>query len=122
VPVVTTGEVDQQWGSREISEAVGGAHRGSSLYAMNDDLVATLAPDVVLTQELCEVCAVSYSQVSATVRMLESGPEVLSLEPRTLDEVLDTLRVVGAALNVEDTAMMWLAELQSRLDTVQQQV
>lgn len=127
VPAVTSGGVDQHWRSREISQVVGGVHRGSSVYTVDSGLLAELSPDVVLTQELCEVCAVSYSHVSATVRALASepeafGPDVLSLEPHTLDEVLDTVRVVGAALDAEETAVARIEGLRHRRDTVRRQV
>jgi iron complex transport system substrate-binding protein len=76
----------------------------------------------VLTQDLCEVCAVSYRRVSEAVRVLEAGPRVLSLEPRTLAEVLDCLRVVGDALGVPDVAADRIAALRARLDEVRRRV
>lgn len=58
----------------KISEAVGGArHRGSSLYTLDTERLAALAPDVLLTQDLCDVCAVSYETVSRAVRLLDGG-------------------------------------------------
>lgn len=122
VPVVTAGGVDSGLASREISAAVGGEHRGSSLYTVDAERIAALAPDLVLTQDLCDVCAVSYNQVAAAVRVLDAGPRVLSLEPRTLDEVLDSLRAVGAALGTEDVAAERIDALRRRLDVVRQQV
>ena len=125
VPVVTTSEIDADvMSSREISDAVGGAgHHGSSLYTLNTDLLATLAPDVVLTQDLCDVCAVSYQRVSEAVRVLDGGgPQVISLEPHTLTDVLDCLRRLGDALGRPETAAEQLALLRDRLDTVRGQV
>lgn len=76
-PVVTATGVDSwKLGSREISDAVGGtAHRGSSLYALDTALLARLAPGVVLTQDLCEVCAVPYRHVANRV-----SPRVVAIE------------------------------------------
>src|SRR6187551_1455172 len=89
VPVVTASSFDPNTlSSKEISDVVGGGHRGSSLYALDTDLVAALAPDVVLTQDLCDVCAISYERVSNAVRVLDGDTRVISLEPRTLAEVL----------------------------------
>jgi iron complex transport system substrate-binding protein len=124
VPVVTSADVDSEvLSSREISAAVGGsAHQGSSLYEVDVDRLAALAPDLVLTQDLCEVCAVSYTRVAAAVRMLDTGPKVLSLEPRTLDEVLGCLTTLGTALDVPEIAAARVAELRQRLDTVRRRV
>ncbi|MGW6871853.1 cobalamin-binding protein [Streptomyces xanthophaeus] len=120
VPVVTRAEFDaQELSSREISEAVGGAaHSGSSLYTLDTGALAALAPDVVLTQDLCEVCAVSYEGVSRAVRVLDGGPRVLSLEPRTLDDVLDCLVTVGELLGVRERAERRRTQLHARLDEV----
>ncbi len=122
IPVVTTSGVDGRMPSREISAAVGDAHRGSSLYGLDADLLARLEPDLVLTQDLCEACAVSYRRVCAAVRIMEAGPRVLSLEPRTLAEVLDCLRVVGDALGVPEVAADRIAALRARIDEVRRRV
>ncbi|MGW4823071.1 cobalamin-binding protein [Streptomyces sp. NPDC004227] len=120
VPVVTGADLDQDTlTSREISDAVGGsAHSGSSLYTLDTKALAALRPDVVLTQDLCDVCAVSYEKVSRTVRLLDAGTRVLSLEPRTLDDVLDCLVTVGDLLGVRERAQRRRDELQARLARV----
>ncbi|WP_037805892.1 cobalamin-binding protein [Amycolatopsis sp. La24] len=123
VPVVTAADLDSDTlTSREISTAVGASHQGSSLYSVDVRQLAALAPDLVLTQDLCEVCAVSYTRVAAAVRMLDAGPRVLSLEPRTLDEVLGCLTTLGDALDVPEVAAARVAELRSRLATVRRRV
>ncbi|MFJ9551409.1 ABC transporter substrate-binding protein [Streptomyces erythrochromogenes] len=120
VPVVTRAEfAADELSSREISEAVGGAaHSGSSLYALDTAALAELAPDVLLTQDLCDVCAVSYEGVTRAVRVMDVGPRVLSLEPRTLGDVLDCLVAVGDLLGVRERAERRRAELRRRLDDV----
>ncbi|NIH80050.1 cobalamin-binding protein [Amycolatopsis viridis] len=118
VPVVTGSGLHAAMSSREITAAVGGAHSGSALYALDSAKLAELAPDVVLTQDLCEVCAVSYRRVSDAVRLLDAGPRVLSLEPRTLPEVLDCLRQVGEVLGVPEVAHERHRDLEARLDAV----
>ncbi|KAA9157448.1 cobalamin-binding protein [Amycolatopsis acidicola] len=120
VPVVTGSAIEpERLSSREISTAVGG-HQGSSLYALDSELLAGLAPDLVLTQDLCEVCAVSYRRVTEAVRVLDAGVEVLSLEPRTLDGIFDCLRQVADRLGVD--AEPRIAALQTRLDDVRRAV
>jgi iron complex transport system substrate-binding protein len=120
VPVVTSaGFSPDLLSSREISDAVGGAsHAGSSLYALDVKELARLTPDVVLTQDLCAVCAVSYSAVSEAVRVLEAGPRVLSLEPHTLEDVLACIERVGGELGVAQVAAERVAELRRRLAAV----
>ena len=115
VPVVTAAEVDQdRMSSREISLAVGGsAHSGSSLYTVDIERLAALAPDLVLTQDLCDVCAVSYRRVSEAVRLMDTDTRVVSLEPRTLAEVFGTLATVGDLLGVDTTDIV--AGLRARL-------
>ncbi|MER5488242.1 cobalamin-binding protein [Streptomyces sp. NPDC002812] len=117
VPVVTRAEFDADaLSSREISAAVGGAaHSGSSLYTLDTEALAALAPDVLLTQDLCQVCAVSYEAVSRAVRLMDAGPRVLSLEPRTLDDVLDCLVTVGELLGAREAAERRRSELLDRL-------
>ncbi|MFI0976946.1 cobalamin-binding protein [Streptomyces sp. NPDC021093] len=125
VPVVTAaGFSSDALSSREISAAVGGStHSGSSLYTLDVEALAGLAPDVVLTQDLCDVCAVSYGSVSEAVRVLDGGgPKVLSLEPRTLHDVLDCLVRVGELLGVRDTALERRAALLDRLAEVRKTV
>ncbi|MGQ0840569.1 cobalamin-binding protein [Actinokineospora sp.] len=118
VPVVTGSDIEHdRMSSREISAAVGGAaHRGSSLYTVDTERLAALRPDLVLTQDLCAVCAVSYRQVSDAVRVLDADTRVLSLEPRTLADVLDTVRTVGAVLGVPAAGIV--ADLSARVDRV----
>ncbi|MFJ1759303.1 cobalamin-binding protein [Amycolatopsis sp. NPDC088138] len=120
VPVVTRAEFDPDaLSSREISEAVGGArHSGSALYTLDSDTLAAANPDVILTQDLCDVCAVSYQRVSEAVRTLDTGPLVVSLEPATIDGVLDCLRRVGDVLGVPNRAETEIAELRKRLDSI----
>lgn len=125
VPVVTAAEFDPDGlSSREISRAVGGAaHQGSSLYTLDAGLLAELEPDVVLTQDLCQVCAVSYGAVVDSVRVLEGdGPRVVSLEPRTLEDVLDCVRQIGDVLGVGEIARRRVDELRGRLGTVRRKV
>ncbi|MCE7002588.1 cobalamin-binding protein [Kibdelosporangium philippinense] len=121
VPVVTASGVDNSLSSREISAAVGGAHHGSSIYGLDTDLLATQAPDLVLTQDLCDVCALSYKQVAEAVRILDVGPRVISLEPRTIAEILTCIQQVGEVLGVQDTEAR-IQALRSRLEHLHNRV
>jgi iron complex transport system substrate-binding protein len=106
--------------SREISAAVAAdrAHAGSSLYALDEVALAALDPDLILTQELCDVCAVSYAQVADAVRVADTGPRLVSLEPATLAEVLGTLTTVGSLTGRPAQAAAALADAERRLAAV----
>ena len=120
VPVVTTTGVDHDvLSSKEISAAVGG-HRGSGLYDIDIELLASLDADVVLTQDLCDVCAVSYRRVTDAVRMIEGGSRVLSMEPRTFDQVIGCLDTVADALGTSAAARV--DALWARVSAVRAQV
>jgi iron complex transport system substrate-binding protein len=120
VPVVTSTSLDPAaLSSREISIAVGAsAHAGSSLYALDAEVLRTLGPDLVLTQELCDVCALSYERVAATVRAIDGDARVLSLEPTTYDEVLATVEAVGRVTGRQDAAAEVLADARARTAAV----
>src|SRR4029079_12518668 len=80
---------------RAVRETVGA---GRPLYELDAERLAELAPDLIVTQAVCEVCAVSYDDVVAVAATLPSRPRVLSLDPLTLDDVLgDLVRVAEAA-------------------------
>jgi iron complex transport system substrate-binding protein len=118
--VVTRTTLDGGLGSREISAAVAAdrEHAGSSLYVLDEPALAALEPDLVLTQELCDVCAVSYERVAAAVRVADAGPRLVSLEPRTLAEVLGTLTTLGELAGREAEAASARADADRRLAAV----
>jgi len=104
---------------RHIRELV---HQGSSIYSLDAPLLESLRPDLILTQELCEVCAVSYPIVERAARRLGSSPQLVSLEPETLDDVFENIRVVGALAGRSDTAEHLCDSLRRRVTTVDQRV
>ncbi len=90
-------------------------HNGSSLYALDDALLARLAPDVIITQELCAVCAVSYDIVArAAKRMRGGGPTVLSLEPSSLEDLYANIATVGDVAGAAAGAASLVAALRER--------
>jgi iron complex transport system substrate-binding protein len=113
-PVVTAARVDpSRMSSLEIDEAVrASVHDGRSLYIVDADLIEALAPDLIVTQDLCSVCAVSSGELESACPV---GVEVLSLDPRTLGEVADSVRVLARRLGVaergRDAAARMLAEV-----------
>ena len=98
-PVVTAARIDSaQLSSLEIDRAVRDSLRdGASLYAVDAQLIEALKPDVIVTQDLCAVCAVSSGELASACPV---GVEVVSLDPRTYDEVADSIRELAAQLGV----------------------
>jgi iron complex transport system substrate-binding protein len=94
--------------------------RGEDLYHLRSDALAELDPDLVVTQDLCAVCAVDLSLVDDALRYLGCRAQVLTLDPQTLDEVFDSIRATGVA--VGRSAERLLDDLRSRLATVEDAV
>jgi iron complex transport system substrate-binding protein len=111
---LTAAEID-----REVRERT---ERGESIYALDEDLLHDLQPDLIVTQQVCEVCAVSFDDVRAVAEGIESEPRVLSQDPSTLGEVLADVRRLAEAAEVVDAADELLEQAADRLDTVQDAV
>jgi len=124
VPVVTSdtgGTADAT--SREINARVAASiHGGSSLYKLDLDALAAAQADLILTQELCTVCAVSYREVTAAVRQLDSSTDVVSLEPTSIEGIFNTISTVGAMTEAEDEAVNLIGHLRERLARVENRV
>ena len=69
--------------------------RGGDIYEIDEKLLEKLKPDLILTQELCHVCAVSYTRVKEAARVLEADTKIVSLEPSSLEEIVDNILLVG---------------------------
>ena len=120
VPVVTSSVVpDEGLMSREIHSAITGLiHKGSSIYHLDQEALGRADPHLILTQELCEVCAVSYKEVKSAVRILDTDAKVVSLEPTTLDDILSNIQVVGDLTDSGPRAREVVAGLRKRIDAV----
>lgn len=104
---------------REIDEAVRGlSHAGDPLYLLDESAIASLAPDLIVTQALCEVCAVSEADVRAIAARLPSHPEIVTISGSTWDEVAGDIRRVGAALGCVDVAAGVIESLEARIRAV----
>jgi iron complex transport system substrate-binding protein len=122
-PPVTRSLLPQRFSSARIDSAVRKSARDvHTIYELDSDRLVELAPDVVLTQSLCEVCAVPRSVVDGMSCSLPAGARVVSMDPRTLDGVLEGIEVVGDALGVPARAATVVAALRHRLDTVEASV
>ncbi|MGC2129712.1 MAG: cobalamin-binding protein [Candidatus Aquilonibacter sp.] len=93
-------------------------HEGSSLYHLDAELLEKLEPDLIVTQELCVVCAVSYEIVQRAVRRLRGDPRLVSLEPSSLDDVFATITFLGEITGHPDRAAALLRDLNARVDAL----
>jgi iron complex transport system substrate-binding protein len=91
-----------------------------TLYTMDEDLIRQLRPDTILTQRLCDVCAVNYGSVARFAATLAGPPRVVSLEPSSLADVLRDIRTVGEVLGVPERAEAVVASLVGRIEAVRE--
>ncbi|MBV1853624.1 cobalamin-binding protein [Catellatospora tritici] len=115
VPVVTRTGLAHGLASREINLAVAGAHQGSGIYDLDHDAIEALRPDLILTQDLCDVCAVSYQTVNEAVRVMRLDTTVVSLQPRTIEEILTAVTTVGELIGASPAAAEVVTDARRRL-------
>jgi iron complex transport system substrate-binding protein len=121
LPHLTSSKIDQNMTSAEIDAAIGGHLTDSgSIYALDAELLGELAPDLILTQGLCEVCAVSTNLVEEAASGMEA--RIFSMNPTSLCEVLDDIVAVGETLGREEETRAKVAALQERLARVAETV
>jgi iron complex transport system substrate-binding protein len=96
--------------------------RGESLYGLDEAMLAELEPDLIVTQALCAVCAVSFDDVRAIAERIPSRPRVISLDPTTLGEVLEDLVVLADACGDPGPGRRLAAELRARIAVVSEAV
>jgi iron complex transport system substrate-binding protein len=91
---------------------------GESIYELDADALQDLAPDLIVTQALCSVCAVSYDDVRAIANEIASRPEVVSLDPHTVGEVLGDARTLAQATDRKDAGVELIQTAAARIDRV----
>ncbi|MDO8485142.1 MAG: cobalamin-binding protein [Candidatus Limnocylindrales bacterium] len=123
-PIVTRSVHDlSASSSRDIHRLVSAAvHGGSSLYALDEQALAAARPDLIVTQELCRVCAVSYREVNEVARAIDADITVVSLEPTSIEGIFNTITTVGAMADAEDAAVDLVESLRERLGAVEAHV
>ena len=89
-----------------------------SIYDLDLGLLETLQPDLVLTQRLCNVCAVAFDDVVQAVESLKSHPRVINLEPNSLADILANIYTVGEAIGLESEADTFVRSLHLRIDAI----
>jgi iron complex transport system substrate-binding protein len=124
LPVLTEPKFPTDGSSAQIDERVKEILRSAlSVYRVKPELLDAVRPDVIVTQEQCEVCAVSTRDVEEAVcRMISSRPRIVALEPNGLDDVWRDIRKVAEALDLRERGEQLITELRGRMDAVMQKV
>jgi iron complex transport system substrate-binding protein len=111
---LTSREVDA-WVRRTLRES-------GTIYAIDESLLRKLRSDVILTQKLCDVCAVDYGTVARLAETLPGPPQVVNLEPSSLADIFDNIRRVAEVCGVHERADELIAQLSDRIEAVQRRV
>ncbi|MGD1057701.1 MAG: cobalamin-binding protein [Solirubrobacteraceae bacterium] len=91
---------------------------GEAIYELDRDLLAKLEPELIVTQALCPVCAVSYDEVAKVAKTLPSKPQVIALDPKTLGETLGDVRTLARATDRREQGETLVGEIAARIDRV----
>ena len=109
----------EQMSQSEIDRAVAERMRdGLSLYQIDEKLLGEIAPDLILTQDLCQVCAPSGNEVSQVLKSLPKTPQILWMTPRSVSEIFDNIRDLGTATGRIDKATRLIDDCRARLDAL----
>ena len=118
-PKITRDLIAPGLSAREIDAAVRErTDRGESIYELDADRLADLQPDLIVTQALCAVCAVSYDDVRAVAERIPSRPRVISLDPNTIGEALGDVRTLAEATDRRDEGVALVHDASMRIDRV----
>jgi iron complex transport system substrate-binding protein len=119
LPRVTRDALPGDLTSGQIDAAVRArTEQGEAIYELDTELLHELRPDLIVTQALCPVCAVSYDDVRALAEEIETQPHVIALDPRTLGEVLGDVRTLAQATDRKDAGVALVQDAAARIDRV----
>ena len=119
LPKVTRDVIGPGLSSAEIDRAVKElTQQGRAIYELDEEALRLLQPDLIVTQALCAVCAVSYDDVKTVAERLDPVPAVVSLDPHTLGEVLGDVRTLAQATDSKDAGVDLVQDAAARIDRV----
>jgi iron complex transport system substrate-binding protein len=123
LPQVTRDVLPPGLGAAEIDAAVRErTEQGKAIYELDEQRLGELEPDLIVTQELCLVCAVSYDDVVKVAERIPSTPQVISLDPTTLGEAMGDIRTIAQATGARDAALELVTRQRARIDAVRRAV
>ncbi len=119
LPQVTADVLPAGLSAAAIDEAVRTRTlEGQAIYSLDRDALARLEPDLIVTQALCDVCAVSYDEVAEVAAKLPSKPRVIALDPKTLGETFGDVRTIAQATGTRDAGVEMIARAAGRVDRI----
>lgn len=93
-------------------------HQGKDLYYVDEKLLEEIAPDIIFTQDMCDICQIDTACTAAAVAKLEKQPELISISPESLEDVFESAITIAKALDREEVAYRYLNGLNTRIDAV----
>lgn len=127
LPILTTQKTsfdpDSGVGAGEIDSHVRASlAQGESLYVLDDQMFTELAPEMVVTQDLCSVCSIDSACVQELIDRLPIRPRLVELKAKTVEEILDEMLMLGKAVGLEDRAVHAVVDLKQRMDRAQEHI
>lgn len=124
VPVMVHPRIEgRRLSSAQIDEQVGALlSEGTALYELDEPRLLAAQPDLIIAQDLCDVCAVTPSQLDRVIRTLSPEPRMVTLNPQRLDDILQDIVTLGRALEQEGIGVRFAAALRGRLEAVRTKV
>jgi iron complex transport system substrate-binding protein len=117
--VISEPNIDGNLNSLEIDKAVKNLlHKGTSVFHIDQKKLSELKPDIILTQELCAVCAPSFTEVRTAARILENEAKIISLEPKTLRDVFANIEMVAEEVGIPHLSRPTIERLKYRLESL----
>lgn len=119
LPKVTRSKIPENLSSLEIDQTVRDQiEQQKSLFALSTEILERLKPDLIITQSLCDVCAVAESDVARAIANLSPKPQVLNLSPMSLNGVFDSILAVGQATGHRGQAIQLVDQLKERVERI----
>jgi len=116
LPQVVTTTLPPGLSSKEIDDRVRDAkHRGVGIFHIDQKLLKKLSPNLILSQELCEVCAIGTSEIKRAARVLKNNVRTISLEPESIADIMDNIILIGSLTGREKEARRLVGKLQDRI-------
>ena len=120
IPAVERARIDDRGDSATINEQVAAAEGGDGLYEIDTELLAELDPDLVITQGICDVCAIDRIRVAEVVEDLGLETEIQTTDPHSLPDLYEDVRRIGQATGREKAAIELVSEWRSRITTLRE--